>query len=885
MVDHCTATLIVGLALMLVCSSALGTPVEKTKYGAAGLRVECRPDPLHFRDNPDTARMEKAFGEAGVQARWVSVVDPLGSPVYASSFIPTSLDKLDEREKAMKMWVNEIHKQGMAAMSWYPLILCKSGKAARPDWEQVPIVPNPPGVHRESNCCFNTGYGDALIGFCSEAIDKFGLDGIWFDGSAWTQIWDRPVGLTCACSACKALFRKQTGLDIPTKIDWNDAVFRKWVAWRFESFSDYIRRLAAGIRKRHPNAAVVINHYHRPGIPWHSAIPLNPYDADIISGSEASGERGADLVSRLCRAYGRAQSEVWMPFEFGPDPDTSPKTDLSIHHALTCITAGAMPSYGMGVDAENAPATARRVAAIINSLKPYVSHRSLKYAAIHVSQQTETFWFGRSPRGQDWAPEPYWQCITGWMQGLMETHIPPDVVYDKQLTDNYLKDYKLLFMPLSFALSDEQCGVIERFARRGGTVVLGPAAGELDEWGEKRSANPLGRALGFAFDKVPQSNGTGAALITLRGAAVGCKRTVTPFFSVPDLGDRAWERLAEGEYPGMSAPAIARRRLGGGSVVLIGADLAGSAGWGTPVVGGDTSIAVTDETAFSGTHSLKFVDGPKADQEFYPDLEIKYPPTRAPEAAELILSCALRAESGAVPRIEMRAWPDHIGPSLKLDQDGKLWAVGKPLCDIPRGQWFRLKLLARLTGDKTFDVTVSIPGRSDQVFAGLAYPSATFEGSDWMVIYGDGPRTGAFYVDDLVLDWTAPGPKPARMGILRDDFEDTPVGDTVPRNPIPGVVNSIVDAAAQPVSLLGPGSIRMGVFRGFGSDIIVHLHNTAGSRTRPASGDSMTLKAPGVVRSAKLVLSGKELAVTRSGGRSLIEVPPVALHEVVLLKQ
>jgi hypothetical protein len=537
----------------------------------------------------------------------------------------------------------------------------------------------------------------------------------------------------------------------------------------------------------------------------------------------------------------------------------------------------------MDPEAENAPPTAKLVAEVINSLRPYVSHRSLSYAALHVSQQTETFWFGRTPRGRDWAPEPYWQCILGWTQGLMEAHIPPDVVYDKQLNDEHLKDHKLLLMPLSFALSDEQAAAVVRFAERGGTVVLGPATGELDQWGEKRRENPLGKALGFRFDRVPQSTGTGSAVIALNdGAAFRGRRTVTPFFSIPEARDVAWEKVACGDYPGMGA-AVARRKLGKGTVVLLAADLAGSASWGEPVAGGDTSIAVTDVTAFSGKRSLKFTDGPRAPHEFCPDLEIKYPPIRPPEAAELVFSCALRVDEGAVPRIEMRAWPDHIGPSLKIDAEGKLWAADKALCDVSQGKWFRLLVTARLTGDKTFDVVVTVPGRDPQTFKGLPYPSPTFDQSDWMVIYGDGPRTGAFYVDDFNLTSSTGGQEPGLTAVIHDDFEDTPVGATAPQSLIPSVIGSMVDLSDQPVALDGPANIRMGVFRGSGSQIIVHLHNTLGSRARTAPGNTMTLIAPSWVRSARLALSGKELKVVRSSRRSVIEVPPVALHEVILL--
>ena len=99
-----------------------------------------------------------------------------------------------------------------------------------------------------------------------------------------------------------------------------------------------------------------------------------------------------------------------------------------------------------------------------------------------------------------------------------------------------------------------------------------------------------------------------------------------------------------------------------------------------------------------------------------------------------------------------------------------------------------------------------------------------------------------------------------------------------------GLLGSMIDAGEQPVRLDGPPEVRMGVFRRGEGEIVVHLHNTVGSRSKPASGKPVTLTAPASVRSAVLALSGKPLAVVRTGTGVAVEVPPVALHEVVLLK-
>lgn len=881
-----TAFCITAIVCLAACAAG-AAPVHETKYGRSALRLEVRPDPLWFEQSKTTfEQLEETFAKSGVTARWISVADPLGCPYYKSEFIPSSLNQLDKREAALKEWVKTIHAQGMAAMSWYPLIICQSGRDAHPEWAQVFFSDPPNGKHPKWSCCINSGYGQALVNFCVEAVGRFGLDGIWFDGSAWTQIWDRPIALSCRCPDCKRLFTAQTGLTLPEKIDWSDPVFRRWVAWRYDTFGAYIGKLAGAIRKAHPNAAVVVNHYHRPAIPWHGAIPLNPYGADIISGSEATGEQSVDVVARLCRAYGRAQSEVWRPFDAAPDPDTSQQTDELIHHALNCITAGSMPSFGCGPDMDAVPKTAKYVSEMLDKLRPYVCSESVPYAALHLSQQTETFYFSRDPKGLGWAMEPFWKSITGWTAGLTQGHISPDYLHDRQLDPKRLAAYGLLLMPMSLALSDEQCRTVLDFARNGGTVVLGIGAGALDEWGEKRSANPLEAALGFHYGSIPSPAANEAVSLRLArdGRPVGSFATlVSPLV----LADSSWQMLytAAVDGSGSSVPAIARRAYGKGRVLVAGIDLGGATGmnW-QPVVSGDTSMAVSDETAARGKHSLKFIDGPNAPQIFYPDMEIRFQPFGPPAAVEGRLSCALRLGRGAQVHIEGRESSPKLGPSVHVGRDGKLWAQDKPLADVPFDTWFELQIQFRLAGENpTYDLTFYVPGRPPRVFRNLPYVNPDFRKCDWFVIYGEGTNASAFYLDDLRIQAVSGGDSPTVTTVLQDDFEATPVGKLTPTSPVRDLAAYLLESAPAPVEVSGPDSVKLGVFRRGRGETVVHLHNSDGRRNGPDSGP-VTLATRFAVKSATLALSGWKLDVKQNGGKWLVTVPGVRMHEVVVLR-
>jgi hypothetical protein len=857
-------------------------PEAETAYGRSAFRLEYRPGPAEVAKDDARRKVEAAFAEA-FDARWIAVVDPSGNPVFPNAAIPTPDPKTEEYGGILRKWVDDIHSHGLPVMSWYPLIISLAGGTAHPDWRQVSLTPNP-----NLFCCINSGYGDALIGFCNEALERLGLDGIWFDGSSWSNIWQRPIPLSCFCDSCRRKFREDTGLDLPAKQDWTDPTFRRWVAWRFKTFGDYIGRLAAGIRARHPKAAVVINHYHRPQIPWHSAIPIDLYDADIITGSEAA-QAAADLVMRLCRAYGRSQSEVWRYFDHGDIPEQAAQTGEMLHHALYCFCAGGMPSFGYGGgDPAKAAATARLIAPAIKALRPFAGFPSFRHIAIHVSQQTETFYLGRDPSlGLGWTPEPFWTTLSQWTEGLNRAHLPPDYVFDKSLTPEGLKGYSVLLMPVSLGLTDAQARTVLDFAKASGLVVLGPATGQLDEWGEKRSRNPLAHALGFSFTGVYPPDARDQALLNLVDShGHPCK---AGGHHVPMTLASGWETLythAPGEAhvatPG--SPAIATRPFGKGRVVVMDLDFTNLLpGW-IPAVGGDTSITATTETAASGKRSLVFVDGPQAAQPFFPDMEIRFPPILAPMASAVRFTADLRLDGAAV-QIDIR---DGTGPSLYLAADGKLSDGGRVLTQVPVKQWFHLEVLARFGSDAnpaTHDVTMTVQGGTPQRFPDLPTPNPAWKLCDWTVIFGPGQGRGRFFVDNVLIEAVAPDGK--RRPTFAEDAEGPIPGETGgPAAPDPfALLTDLLNRySPPPIRVTAPATVHAGFFR-FGDDVLVHLHDTAASWQNWGKGEGpmVTIEGTLPLQGANRPLSGNALALRRKASTWRLEAP-VALYEIVKLR-
>ena len=491
---------------------------------------------------------------------------------------------------------------------------------------------------RHAVCCFNSPYGDALIAYCNWAIDRFKLDGVWFDGAFWTPLWERPVPFTCRCAACQKKFKAETGLEIPEKVDWSNPTFRRWVAWRYRSYGAFIGRMAKAIRQAHPQAVVAINHYHRCDAPWYGGVPLDKYSADIISGSEAYTAETLDQTMRLCRAYGRPQSEVWRRFDVGPNPQTG--VEHLLEHALVCYSAGGQPSFGWfdmfcGQN-ENAVAAAAMMTPIMDAIHPYVGGHSLPYAAVHVSQQTETFFFGPT-QGRSYEKNPFFQTLSNWTEGFGRAHLPPDYVYDADFTPSLLARYKLLLMPLSMALSDTQAQTAVEYVRAGGTLLLGPGAGRCDAEGLSRTENPLAKAFGFSFGE-----------------------------AVP--------------------PAAAMRPFGQGRVIVMSLD--GAEVWsGMPLAGGDAKMEVVSTSPASGKYCLKCTDSPTTPQSHYANLEIPVSPFEAPWYLGGTLQFDLKVDRNAAVTVDVRSYCAGGRTSTDRGAEGTSSVLRSRDGPVPSDQW------------------------------------------------------------------------------------------------------------------------------------------------------------------------------------------------------
>ena len=140
-------------------------------------------------------------------------------------------------------------------------------------------------------------------------------------------------------------------------------------------------------------------------------------------------------------------------------------------------------------------------------------------------------------------------------QALIETHVPFDLVFDKDL-DN-LGRHKVLILPDSECLSDVQLATIGKFVEQGGGLLALGKAGLYDQWRRPRAAPGLaglvdGQRSGSGYEESPQHVEEAA---TATRKEVGRGRTVflaslrfdgplPEFGSYFEIRNRFWKRPA-----------------------------------------------------------------------------------------------------------------------------------------------------------------------------------------------------------------------------------------------------------------------------------------------------------------------------------------------------
>lgn len=487
-----------SLGLNLVDGTGAALPPQQTSvrpYEQCITRMEYRgEDPPSKEYVDETIRGIK---DAGIQAWWFSAVDPLGVPLFPSRAYSKSHPQANR--EIFQYLIERAHEAGITVMSWYPMCISTAITDMHPEWRfrflEFPGTRTP--ETERYYACYNSPYRGALYELCKEIVGDLGFDGIWFDATTFSSHSTHPMFQpACCCDYCRKRFLQDTGLEIPTIVDFESRTFRRFLPWRYGVLMEVWRGVIDAVREANPRATVAFNNYRRRHsalrLSWNTAIPLRCIDADAVMSCELDGFYGqADIEMKICRAMGgRKGLETWLwAADYAPwVPDVDPLNHVQA--SLGCLSAGGMLAVGVGqTNASYTRGLFRQLRSTLEPRMPYLGGDPIRYGAMLVSQQSMDY------DGQN-DPTNFWDAAHGINELMQHAHLLSEVVFDDHVERGDIGGFPLLVLGNASCVSQLQAKQLTEYVKAGGVLIATHQAGVKGELGYPHPQPVLDELLG-----------------------------------------------------------------------------------------------------------------------------------------------------------------------------------------------------------------------------------------------------------------------------------------------------------------------------------------------------------------------------------------------------
>ena len=292
--------------------------------------------------------------------------------------------------------------------------------------------------------------------------------------------------------------------------------FRRFMNWRYDKWLEGIEHVTQKVHTRYPDAIIDWYNYggcarQTPDMCWTMGHPLNPVNGSSYFFSRLASIESPTFAAKRFKAaapsfgFWMCQRPILPECESLSSPYPAPYSQMvcgltTVAHGGAAIApflkAGEHTAFG---DA------AKSIFTELKKLRPYVGDESVKYLALHFSQQTRDFGYYKEA-------DNFWRQMRGSCEMLTRSQILTDIVFDQQLTYDNLSSYQMLMLSDTRCLADEQVEAVARFVSEGGTLLATYETSLYDELGQRRDNLALAEVLGVDYlsSPVPPEEDTGA---------------------------------------------------------------------------------------------------------------------------------------------------------------------------------------------------------------------------------------------------------------------------------------------------------------------------------------------------------------------------------------
>ncbi|MFQ6087348.1 MAG: poly-beta-1,6-N-acetyl-D-glucosamine N-deacetylase PgaB [Candidatus Methanofastidiosia archaeon] len=324
-----------------------------------------------------------------------------------------------------------------------------------------------------------------------------GIDGIWIDVvmfqntfGDWEEEW------ACHSKYSKELFKRETGLDIPEEIDWENEIWKKWVLWRQEKIQGFIDDLRKAARSVNPDIKIIVEHWHGFDVgstknAW-SPIGLQGV-TDVLAHEYHSATHNPEFYD----SYNFLRDLAFLKFYHGVDKGhptwilaySQERESQKFLASLILEIGGNYYDTDYEDMAGSVDYSTRKEIFewIRENQKYYYDTEELSNVALFYSKATMDFKDAQSFEEEG----EFYREFLGISMMLLELHVPYEVLVEL----DGLSSFDALILPNVMCMSEEEISKIRSFVERGGKLLSTGKTFTCDEMGRKR-ATPLKETFG-----------------------------------------------------------------------------------------------------------------------------------------------------------------------------------------------------------------------------------------------------------------------------------------------------------------------------------------------------------------------------------------------------
>jgi hypothetical protein len=312
-------------------------------------------------------------------------------------------------------------------------------------------------------------------------IAATGIDGIYVDIPYWMTHFDGWEDTWASFDdATVAAFREKTGLDAKKDLkvgDFKDANFRKWVDFRIDTLTDFMREIRDNARSVNPEIKVIPEIY--PGIESEATVVgadvyemYGVVDAIAHEYEFGNGEHMAAMRTQLdwflyqagmltFRAFANGKATWILNYSWDGHKTVAPR-DAMLNLAMSEIMTGAnfWDAPGHVMAGSNDPATRKQIFEWIEK------HEKTFYRPRQPMHPVGVYF---SPKSRDYAVSSFLPSYRGALLALLQAHREFQVVTPRSLA---AYQGEALVLPNVSVLSDTEKQLLRTYADHGGRLII-----------------------------------------------------------------------------------------------------------------------------------------------------------------------------------------------------------------------------------------------------------------------------------------------------------------------------------------------------------------------------------------------------------------------------